>query len=398
LESIMNLRDFNPVSLGGNWTEQKAVTQDGRSVLFYRNYPTASTPMLVVFESDDEGWESPLVEEPCATFQEAMSRLRSLTVHGPTQPKCDVFTLAREFQRTVRDCFFHHPTMEWEGADDEPTSAYWQWAKGQQAILAGIDQKNRDGGFDKMIDHLADATDANEYMIEAWDVAARCRLMAGSWVHANLTNDAWQKAKEWGYAMPDPSDLPRPCGDCGRAVAYNFAADDWEHVGNHECFLAGPGQDDAQYAPDPCDSCEDAGCSDHGIDAMPDRWAEPEPVDPTPAKEEARANLLSAMNEAIDGLNILNAQFDLQQVEDIMLDPSVEHFNPLPMDLTKRHPLSELVDAMRTWRDNLRDPSLAWAACAGCEEYVVEAGVSGQFMEGIGDGDEWRCPACHEAQ
>ena len=165
---------------------------------------------------------------------------------------------------------------------------------------------------------------------------------------------------------------------------------------------------------------------------MPERWAKPDPVvqvlcdcgahsecpesqvpdecpgcgeqplfnhmDPNPEKAEARAYLISAMNEAIDGLNILNGQFDLQQVEDIMLDPSVEHFNPLPMDLTNRHPLSALVDAMRTWRDNLRDPSLAWAVCAGCEEYVVEAGVSGQFMEGIGDGDEWRCPACHEAQ
>ena len=182
---------------------------------------------------------------------------------GPSQPQCSVLTLAREFQRTVRDCFFHRPTMDWEGADGEPTSAYWQWAKGQQAILAGIDQKNRDGGFDKTIDHLADATDANEYMIEAWDVAARCRLMAGSWVHANLTNDAWQMAKEWGYAMPDPSDLPRPCGDCGRAVAYNFAADDWEHVGSTECFLAGPGQDDAQYAPEAVSAQSEDG---------PDQW------------------------------------------------------------------------------------------------------------------------------
>ena len=359
--------------------------------------------------------------------------MQARPLYGPDQPKTTVTELAHEFRRVVRAHFFDGTNFPDNDEDGTPHPSYIRYAREQQAKLRDVDAKYMEDRASNVC-YLADHYDSNEFMMEAWDNVAGCALMAGSWVHANLTNDAWEAARGMGFAWPDDNDPPRPCPDCGQAGAYNYDAEAWEHVGNHECFLAGPGQYDAQYAADPCDSCGDAAvvdfisngqrqhrlcqlCFDHdpcheGY-TLDWRWAKPDPVvqvlcdcgahsecpesqvpdecpgcgeqplfnhmDPNPEKAEARACLISAMNEAIDGLNILNAQFDLQQVEDIMLDPSVEHF-------------------MRTWRDNLRDPSLAWAACAGCEEYVVEAGVPGQFMEGIGDGDEWRCPACHEAQ
>jgi hypothetical protein len=397
--------------------------------------------------------------------------MQARPLYGPDQPKTTVTELAHEFRRVVRGHFFDATNFPCCDEDGTPHPSYIKHAREQQAKLRAVDAKHA-ADADSNVCYLADHYDSNEFMMEAWDNVAGCALMAGSWVHANLTNDAWEAARGMGFAWPDDNDLPRPCPDCGQAGAYNYDAEAWEHVGNHECFLAGPGQYDAQYAADPCDSCgdaavvdfisngqrqhrlcqlcfdhdpchegytldwysakpdcEDAGCSEHGIDAMPERWAKPDPVvqvlcdcgahsecpesqvpDECPGcgeqplfnhiepKDEARAYLISAMNEAIDGLNILNAQFDLQQVEDIMLDPAVDHFNPLPTDYDARHPLSALVDAMRKWRDNLADPSLAWAGCAGCQEYVVEAGVPGVYMEGMQNEflyeGEWFCPKC----
>ena len=55
----------------------------------------------------------------------------------------------------------------------------------------------------------------------------------------------------------------QPCEHCGCPVAYCDKHERWEHVNGETCFLDGP-------------ACEDAGCSEHGVDAMPARWAKGE--------------------------------------------------------------------------------------------------------------------------
>tara|TARA_R100000655_G_scaffold62920_1_gene101368 strand:- start:51 stop:947 length:897 start_codon:yes stop_codon:yes gene_type:complete len=216
-------------------------------------------------------------------------------LHGPDQPKTTVTELAHEFRRVVRGHFFDATNYPPCDEDGEPDPSYIRYAREQQAKLRDVDAKHA-ADADSNVCYLADHYDSNEFMIEAWDNVACCRMMPGSWVHASLINDAWEAARGMGFAWPDDNDLPRPCPHCHRPAAYNWSSHDWEHVESVCCFLANEGQDDAQYAADPCDSCgdpakkytqtglcaqpncEDPECSEHGIDAMPERWAEPEPV------------------------------------------------------------------------------------------------------------------------